>query len=142
MNRLSRIGTALARHLRSRLSSAPRERRRQHRRSDMRQLVGRDLAGGGLRKNLPIWLIPGVVVCGVVVALAVANLRVQLIDQGYKRASAVARHQELKEEQRNLAARVRQLRDPVRLVSLAEEMGFTRPEHVIAMAPPGIETRP
>ena len=142
MSSLSGIGTAPARSLRSRLASAPRERRQQRRRSDVKQLVGRNLAGGGRRKKLPIWLIPGVVVCGVIVALAIANLRVQLIGQGYKRASAVARHQELKEEQRNLAARVRQLRDPVRLVSLAEEMGFTRPEHAIAMAPPGFETRP
>ena len=142
MNRFIDIGTALARRLRSRFSSALRERRGQHRRSDVRQLVGRDLAGGGLRKKLPIWLIPGMVVCGVIVALVIANLRVQLIGQGYKRASAVTRHQELEEEQRNLAARVRELRDPARLASLAKKMGFIRPEHAFALAPPGIETRP
>jgi phage shock protein A len=82
------------------------------------------------------------VVCVVIVSLAIANLRVQLIGQGYKRASAVTRHHELTEERRNLAARVRELRDPARLSSLADEMGFIRPERVIALAPPGIETRP
>jgi cell division protein FtsL len=142
MSRIIGIGTALARQLRSRFSSAPRERRGQQRLGDVVQLVGRDLAGGGLREKVPIWLIPAMVVCGVIVALAIANLRVQLIGQGYKRASAVTRHQELEEEQRNLAARVRELRDPARLASLAQEMGFIRPERAFALAPPGIETRP
>ncbi len=141
MSSLINIGTALDRQLRSRFSPRPRERRR-HRHSGARNLVGRDLAGGGLRKRLPIWVIPAMVVCGVIVALAIANLRVQLIGQGYKRASAVTRHQQLEEEQRNLAARVRELRDPARLASLAEEMGLARPERVIALTPPGFETRP
>ena len=132
------MGAALARHLPPRFDSAPSKRRR----SEVKQLIGRDLAVGGFRKKLPIWLIPGMVVCSVIVALTVASLRVQLIGQGYKRASAVTRHQELEEEQRNLAARVRELRDPTRLASLAEEMGLTHPEHVIALAPTGLETRP
>ena len=142
MSSLGSLGSALDRNLRSRFSAGPRARRRQVRRRDVTNLVGRDLAGGGLRRGFPVWLVPAVVVCVVIIALAIANLRVQLIGQGYKRASAVARHQELREEQRNLAARVRQLRDPARLASLAEEMGFTRPEHAIALAPPGFETRP
>jgi len=141
MSSLINIGTALDRQLRSRFSPRLRERRR-HRHIGARNLVGRDLAGGGLRKGFPIWIIPAMVVCGVIVALAIANLRVQLIGQGYKRASAVTKHQQLEEEQRNLAARVRELRDPARLASLAEEMGFARPERVIALAPPGSEMRP
>ena len=141
MSSFINIGTALDRQLRSRFSPGPRERRR-HRLSGARNLVGRDLAGGGLRKRLPIWIIPAMVVCGVIVALAIANLRVQLIGQGYKRASAVTKHQQLEEEQRNLAARVRELRDPARLASLAKEMGLARPERVIALAPPGSEMRP
>jgi cell division protein FtsL len=142
MSSLNSLGNALDRHLRARFSPGPRERRRQHHQRNARNLVGRDMAGGGLRNGFPIWLIPATVVCVVIVALAIANLRVQLIGQGYKRASAVTQHQELEEERRNLAARVRELRDPARLSSLAEKMGFARPEHVIALAPPGIETRP
>jgi hypothetical protein len=133
---------ALESQLRARFSSRPRERRRPHRNRDVRNLVGRDLAGGGLRNGIPIWLIPVAVVCIVIVALAIANLRVQLIGQGYKRASAVTTHKDLEEVQRNLAARVRELRDPARLASLAETRGLARPERVVALAPPGSETRP
>jgi hypothetical protein len=142
MNSLAGLGNTLDRHLRTRFSTGPREHRRQHRNRNARNLVGRDLAGGGLRKGFPIWLIPAAVVCVVIVSLAIANLRVQLIGQGYKRASAVTTYKTLEEEQRNLAARVRELRDPARLSSLANKMGLSRPERVIALAPPGIETRP
>lgn len=142
MNSLASFGSTLDRHLRARFFTGPREHRRQSRNRNARNLVGRDLAGGGLRKEFPIWLIPAAVVCVVIVSLAIANLRVQLIGQGYKRASAVTTSKALEEEQRNLAARVRELRDPARLSSLANEMGLIRPKRVIALAPPGIETRP
>ena len=142
MSSFGSVGTALDRQLRSRFFAGPGVRRKQTRKRDLTNLVGRDLAGGGSRTGFPVWLIPAMVVCVVIVALAIANLRVQLIGQGYKRASAVTKHQELAEEQRNLAARVRELRDPARLSSLAEEMGLTRPERVIALTPAGSETRP
>ena len=101
---------------------------------DARALVGRDLAKDAPHRRIPIWLIPGVVVGGVFAALA--------ITQGYKRYSAVERLQALEEEKRNLTAHVRELRDPVRLARLAREMGLSRPDRVIALAPPGNESRP
>ncbi len=52
------------------------------------------------------------------------------------------RLQALGEEKRILTAHVRELRDPARLVKLAREMGLSRPDHVIALAPPGNEPRP
>ncbi len=109
---------------------------------DARQLIGRDLANDAPRRRIPIWLIPGVVVGGVFAALAIAHVRVELIDQGYERYSAVERLQALEEEKRILTARVRALRDPARLARLAEEMGLARPDRVIALAPPGDESRP
>jgi cell division protein FtsB len=54
----------------------------------------------------------------------------------------VERLQALEEEQRILTAHVRELRDPARLAKLAREMGLSRPDRVIALAPPGIEPRP
>ena len=109
---------------------------------EARNLVGRDLANDAPRRRIPIGLIPGIVVGGVFAALAIAHVRVELIGQGYKRYSAVERLQALEEEQRNLTAHVRELRDPARLAKLAREMGLSRPDHVIALAPPGDETRP
>ena len=109
---------------------------------DSRVLVGRDLAKDAPHRRIPIWLIPGIVVGGVFAALAITQVRVELIGQGYKRYSAVERLQVLEEEKRNLTAHVRELRDPTRLTKLAREMGLSRPDRVIALAPPGNESRP
>ena len=109
---------------------------------ETRRLVGRDLVNDAPRRRIPIWLIPGIVVGGVFAALAIAHVRVELIGQGYKRYSAVERLQALEEEKRILTAHVRELRDPARLAELAREMGLSRPDRVIALAPPGDEPRP
>jgi hypothetical protein len=119
--------------------------RNYHARRELREaknLVGRDLASNAPRRRIPIWLIPGIVVGGVFAALAIAHVRVELIGQGYKRYSAVERLQALEEEKRILTAHVRELRDPARLAELAREMGLSRPDRVIALAPPGSEPRP
>jgi hypothetical protein len=94
------------------------------------------------RRRIPIWLIPGIAVGAVFAALAIAHVRVELIDQGYKRYSAMERLQALEEEQRILTARVGELRDPARLAALAPNLGLARPDRVIALAPPGNELRP
>jgi len=107
-----------------------------------RRLIGRDVSGGALRRRIPVWLIPGISVGAVFAALAIAHVRVELIDQGYKRYSAVERLQALEEEKRALTARVGELRDPARLAKLAQKMGLARPDHVITLAPPGDELRP
>ncbi len=109
---------------------------------DARHLIGRDLANDAPRRRIRIWLIPGLVVGGVFAALAIAHVRVELIGQGYKRYSAVERLQALEEEQRVLTAHVRELRDPARLAKLGRKMGLSRPDHIIALAPPGDELRP
>ena len=133
--------------VRSRRSKSPlrlkqRKRRGRHGLGDARLLVGRDLASDAPHRRIPLWLIPGFVVGAVFAALAIVQVRVELIDQGYKRYSAVERLQALEEEKRILTAQVRELRDPARLTKLAREMGLSRPDHVIALAPPGGELRP
>lgn len=105
-------------------------------------LAGRDLARGSRRSPLPIWTIPGIVVGAVLAALAIAHVRVELIDQGYERASAVERERQLEEQLHILTARVRELRNPARLAKLAGEMGLRRPERVITLAPPDGVRRP
>ena len=63
-------------------------------------------------------------------------------EQEQDEESTEERLQALEEEQRNLTAHVRELRDPARLAKLAREMGLSRPDHVIALGPPGDEPRP
>ena len=109
---------------------------------EARNLVGRDLANDAPRRRIPLWLIPGFVVGAVCAGLAIVQVRVELIDQGYKRYSAVERLQALEEEKRILTAHVRELRDPARLAKLAREMGLSRPDRVLTLAPPGDEPRP
>ncbi len=142
MNPLLAMTGARSRRSKSQFSGKPRNYHAKRELREARNLIGRDLASNAPRKRIPIWLIPGVVVGGVFAALAIAHVRVELIGQGYKRYSAVERLQALGEEKRILTAHVRELRDPARLVKLAREMGLSRPDHVIALAPPGNEPRP
>ena len=130
------IATALTRRLGFRFPVASRPQRRRHRFNHANRRLGLDLARAPSRRHISIWLIPGWVLGGVAAALIIAHLRVELIQQGYQRASNVKRTHQLEEEQQNLAARVRELRDPARLAALAKEMGLTRPERVISLAPP------
>jgi hypothetical protein len=117
-------------------------RRKKRGLGDARHLVGRDVGSDAPRRRIPVWLIPGFAVGAVFAALAIVHVRVELIDQGYKRYSAVERLQALEEEQRILTARVGELRDPARLATLAQKMGLSRPDRVIALAPPGDGLRP
>ena len=142
MNPLLAMTGARSRRSKSQFSGKPRNYHGRRELREARNLIGRDLASNAPRKRIPIWLIPGVVVGGVFAALAIAHVRVELIGQGYKRYSAVERLQALEEEKRILTAHVRELRDPARLSELARKMGLSRPDRVIALAPPGDEPRP
>jgi len=142
MSALRNLTGVQSRRSKSPLGLKQRKRRGKHGLGDARLLVGRDLANDVPHRRIPLWLIPGLVVGAVFAALAIVRVRVELIDQGYKRYSAVERLQHLEEEKRILTAQVRELRDPARLARLAREMGFSRPDRVIALAPPGGELQP
>ena len=138
MSRLGIITGTVWRRPKQRLFGKPRTYHAKHELRAARQLVGRDLARDGLGRRIPIWLIPGIAVGAVCAALAIVHVRVALIGQGYKRYSAIERLQALEEEKRILTAQVRELRDPARLAELARGMGLSRPDRVIALAPPGV----
>lgn len=142
MNPLRAVMGAQPRRSKPRSFGKPRNYHTRRELHDTRNLVGRDLANDAPRRRIPLWLIPGLVVGAVFAGLAIVQVRVELIDQGYKRYSALERLQALEEEKRILTAQVRELRDPARLARLAREMGLSRPDRVIALAPPGGELRP
>lgn len=70
------------------------------------------------------------------VGLAVTALRVDLIRVRYGLADAVREEKALVEEKREAVARVRTLRDPLRLTHLAAELGLTRPERIVDLPAP------
>jgi hypothetical protein len=77
------------------------------------------------------------------VGLAVAALRVDLIRVRYGLADAVREEKVLLEEKRQALARMRTLRDPSRLARLAADRGLARPERIVDLpAAPEQGTRP
>jgi hypothetical protein len=90
------------------------------------------------RRWLPL-AITGLLLTG----LAVAALRIDLIRVRYGLADAVREEKALLEERRQALARMRTLRDPLRLARLAADRGLSRPERIVDLpAAPERGTRP
>jgi cell division protein FtsB len=144
MSLLAAIATTLSRSLGFRIPNARKSQRASNSTSDVNRRMGIGFTRTPRRRHIPAWLIPALALGSVAAGLGIAYVRVELIAQGYQRASNVKKHQQLEEEQRKLVARVRELRDPVRLAALAEKAGLSRPdpERVISLAPLGGGPRP
>jgi len=88
------------------------------------------------------WL-PLAVASLLLAGLAVTALRVDLIRVRYGLADAVREEKALLEERREAVARIRTLRDPLRLTHLAAERGLARPDRIVDLsAAPERGTRP
>jgi len=92
-------------------------------------LIGLDLSGK--RRRGPRFFGWPAVVAALLLALGVAALRVDLIRMRYALADGLSAEQQLIEEQRELTARMRALRDPAVLARQARELGFVHPDRVI-----------
>jgi len=102
-----------------------------------KNLVGRDLAGGPprrarARRRLPLALLAG----GIVAALLLVTLRVEILRLRYAAAEVAAEEQDLSERIAQARFRLRELRDPARLRKLAAARGFVRPERVLQVELP------
>jgi hypothetical protein len=102
-----------------------------------RGLIGLDVGHGrprlGARRLVPVLAL------ALLVALAVASLRTEMLRLRYALAEASLEENRLLETQRSLTAEKLRLRDPVYLASRAQELGFARPERLIDLpstAPP------
>lgn len=94
-------------------------------------IVGRDFAReqrGG--RSLLRGAAPTLLGAAVLVGLGVVALRNDQIRIRYALTAAMQEERDLLQQRRELTARVRALRDPVRLTRLADERGFVRPERV------------
>ena len=103
-------------------------------------LVGRGVARASALPRAMRRIAPAAITIGVVCALGVAALRVDLIRVRYGLADAVRQERALLEERRAVLAEVRALREPSRLAKLARERGFVRPERVRTLAPAAAAT--
>jgi hypothetical protein len=79
---------------------------------------------------------------GVLAALGLAALRVEVIRQRYALAEIMQEQKRLLEERTALTVRMRSLRDPARLAGLAPGMQLRRPERVINLAAPAVSSGP
>ncbi len=107
-----------------------------------KELVGRDLAPMRFEAARRGRLLPVALVGALMAALCLTALRIDLIRQRYDLAAAMRQEKDLLEERRLLTARVRRLRDPARLASLAKNLGFERPDRVIEIATPEVSAGP
>jgi hypothetical protein len=76
------------------------------------------------------WL-PLAAALALLAALCVAALRVDQIRVGYGLAQALEEEKALLDQRREALARLRALRDPARLASLAAQQGFVRPARIV-----------
>ena len=107
---------------------------RRSRRAARLDLIGRDVGGRGRTIDARRWW--PILAVGVVLALGVTVLRIDLIRMRYALADALANESRLLEEQRALTVSMRRLRDPGRLALEARRLGFVPPARVIALPDP------
>jgi hypothetical protein len=108
--------------------------RGEERRESRLDLIGLDVSGRGRYGRA--WISWPVIIAVLGLALGVAALRVDLIRMRYALADGLAAEQRLLEEQRQLTAEMRELRDPSDLAKEARALGFVHPERVIDLPLP------
>jgi hypothetical protein len=94
-------------------------------------LVGRDFArvraAGRLSTRRIVWLVGIAFAC----ALALAALRIDILRVRYALGEAIREEKALVQQQRQQIAVLEGLRNPSRLVDVAQRLGFAPPERVI-----------
>ncbi|TMA29189.1 MAG: hypothetical protein E6J87_20090 [Deltaproteobacteria bacterium] len=101
------------------------------RRATPGDLVGRDFArvrpAGRLSTRRIAWLVGVAFAC----ALALAALRIDILRVRYALGEAILEEKALVQQQRQQTAALEALRNPSRLVEVAQRLGFAPPERVI-----------
>lgn len=118
----------------ARRSAIPPKNQSDQRDSDPRGWIGLDLARFGAQR--PSRALLPLLIMGLVVALGVAALRIDLIRTRYALAAAMDQENALIAKQHELIVRKRQLRDPVELAVLARARGFQPADTVRTLTDP------
>ena len=101
------------------------------RRANSRDLVGRDFAREPAPGRLSARRIVLLVGIAFACALALAALRIDILRVRYALGEAIREEKALVQQQRQQIAVLEGLRNPSRLVEVAQRIGFAPPEHVI-----------
>ncbi len=101
------------------------------RRATPGDLVGRDFARVRMAGRLSTRRIVSLVAVAFACALALAALRIDILRVRYALGEAIREEKTLVQRQRHETASLEELRNPLRLVELAQKRGFAPPEHVI-----------
>lgn len=99
-------------------------------------LVGIDMANQARRRN-KVSSLPWIIV-GIVAALFVVGLRIDLTRVGYARAAALEEEQSLRVQKRALTVEMRRLRNHIRLAEEARIRGFEQPSSIIDLPIPAL----
>jgi hypothetical protein len=97
-----------------------------------RRDLARSARGSATRSLRPVTLL---IVAALASGLALAALRIDILRARYALAESALEEKTLLEQRREWTARVRALRDPARLASLAGKRGLGPPERVVELAP-------
>ena len=117
-------------------SAAPRKRRTTSSPAEPRfdgALVGVDVASAPRRVGARAFLMP--LVIGLLAALVLASLRIDLLRGRYALAAAIEQEQALQSEKRVLTARMRELRDPALLAERAESLSEAITSNLLGLSP-------
>jgi len=101
------------------------------RRATPGDLVGRDFVRVRASGRLSARRIAGLVAIAFACALALAALRIDILRLRYALGEAIRQEKALIQEQRQQTAALEGLRNPSRLVEVAQRLGFAPPERVI-----------
>jgi hypothetical protein len=96
-------------------------------------LIGLDVSRPPSRLRTRSWV--PIVAAGVLGALLLAVLRVDVIRMRFALARSFEEQLALEERKRELTVEMRKLRDPAELARRAEALGFRRAEHLIDLEP-------
>lgn len=97
-------------------------------------LIGRDLARDRGRSGIPTRVMVLVMVITALAGLGIVGMRSDVMRIRYALSEAMAEEKRLRVEHNLSTVEMRRLRSPARLSSLAQELGFRRPEGIIDLS--------
>ncbi len=103
-------------------------------RGDSLSLIGRDLARDQGRSGIPTRVVVLVMIITALAGLGIVGVRSDVMRIRYALSEAMAEEKLLRVEHNESTVEMRRLRSPARLSSLAQELGFRRPEKIVDLS--------
>ena len=103
-------------------------------RGDPLSLIGRDLARDQGRSGIPTRVVVLMMLITALAGLGIVGVRSDVMRIRYALSEAMAEEKRLRVEHNASTVEMRRLRSPARLSSLAQELGFRRPEKIVDLS--------